>query len=119
MYINSAIRSVTLRVSCSLAISKRMTSVGIRALMRSSRSLTRLSSICRLKRSAKSLAQHRVVLQGIAEVLGERAFARAEEARDPDADALVRLGRCLGDRLEQWAYWSRMLSVATYSVISA
>ena len=54
-----------------------------------------------MKRSAKSLAQDRVVLESIAEVLGERAFARAEEARDPDADALVRVGRGLGDGLEQ------------------
>ena len=44
---------------------------------------------------------HVAVLQGIAEVLGERAFARAEEAGDPDADAFVRVGRGLGDGLEQ------------------
>ena len=47
------------------------------------------------------VAQDRAVLEGVAEVLGERTLARAEEARDPDADALVRLGRGLGDRLQQ------------------
>ena len=57
--------------------------------------------ICCLNRSCELRLADRAVLEGVAEVLGERAFARAEEAGDPDADALVRLGRGLGDGLEQ------------------
>ena len=52
-----------------------------------------------LEEPRKVLAQNLRVLQSIAEVLGERTFARAEEARDPDAYALVRLSRCFGDQL--------------------
>ena len=44
---------MTRRVSCSLAMSKKMTSVGKRELIRSSKSLTRLSSMRALKSSEK------------------------------------------------------------------
>ena len=54
-----------------------------------------------LEEPRKVLTQNLRVLQSIAEVLGERTFARAEEARDPDAYALVRLSRCFGDSFEQ------------------
>jgi hypothetical protein len=47
------------------------------------------------------MSAHRCVLEGIAEVLGEGTLTRTEEARDPHTDALVWLGRCFGDRLQQ------------------
>src|SRR5205823_695643 len=42
-----------------------------------------------LEERGKLLILHLVVLQRISEVLGERAFARAEEAGHPDTDGLA------------------------------
>ena len=54
-----------------------------------------------LEEPRKVLTQNLRVLQSITEVLGERTLTGAEEARDPDAYAFVRLSRCFGDSFEQ------------------
>jgi hypothetical protein len=54
-----------------------------------------------LEEGGEVVADHPPVLEGIAEVLRERAFPRAEEPGHPDADPFVRLGRGLGDGLEE------------------
>ena len=46
-----------------------------------------------LEQRGELLAQDLRVLQGEPEVLGERTFARAEEAGDPDADLFVQAQR--------------------------
>jgi hypothetical protein len=47
------------------------------------------------------LPHYFIVLQSIAEVLRKGAFTGAKEARDPDAHAVVRISRGLGDGLQQ------------------
>ena len=119
MYISSAIRSVTLRVSRSLATSKRMTSRGKPGVDEVEKVADPLVVDLLLEERGELLAHAPWVLQGIAEVLGERAFA---EPKKPDTQTpMLSLGSdgASAMALSSWAYWSRMLSVATYSVISA
>jgi hypothetical protein len=59
------------------------------------------------------------VLQGVAEILGERTLAGAEKARYPDADAFMGIGGSLGDGLEQLVVLITNAVGAMYSVISA
>jgi hypothetical protein len=54
-----------------------------------------------LEKIGEVLAQECLVLKREAEVLGEGAFPRPEEARYPDADTFIRIGRGVGDSLEQ------------------
>jgi hypothetical protein len=56
-----------------------------------------------LEEGGEVLAEHPAVLEGVAEVLGERTLARAEEPGDPDPHALGRLGGGLGDGLQELA----------------
>jgi hypothetical protein len=72
-----------------------------------------------LEKIGEVLAQECLVLKREAEVLGEGAFPRPEEARYPDADTFIRIGRGVGIAWNSRWYCSRMLSVATYSVISS
>ncbi len=47
------------------------------------------------------IPEHRRVRQDVAQVLGEGRFTRAEEARQPDPDPLLRVRRPLGDGFQQ------------------
>jgi hypothetical protein len=68
------------------------------------------------KEPAGGLAQHLVVGQAVAQVLGERGLAGAEEAGAPDADPLSPGPSAMAASSSQ--YWSSMRLVKTYSVSS-
>ena len=61
VYISSAIRCVTFRVSASFATSKRMTSVGVVALMRSSKAPVAVSSQLFLEKICEFVAEDSAV----------------------------------------------------------
>jgi hypothetical protein len=78
-----------------------MTSVGTRAVMESKEVVHPLIIDLLLEQLGKSLPAYLSVFQGVAKILGKRTFPRAEKARNPDANALVRLCWGFGNRFEK------------------
>jgi hypothetical protein len=88
-----------LRMPRSVETSKMTAWVGIFSLMALSRTWSFLSPGAR-RNARPGLARDGAVRDREAEHLGEARLAGAEEARDPDRDALVRLVRGLAIRVE-------------------
>ena len=101
MYINSAIRSRDLPGVALLRDFKEDDLGGRLGVDEVEQVADPLVADLLLEEVGELAAENRAVLQCVAEVLGERAFARPEEARHPDADAFVRIGWGLGDGLEE------------------
>ena len=108
------------RMPRSVETSKMTASVGMCSAMLLSRTWILGSSAALGEELAGAMAQDVAVCEGEAEVLGEARLAGAEEARDPDGDALVGLlPGGLGSGRRPRGSGERIESVTTYSASSS